>query len=154
MKANISSLILAGLCVSSAIATIGVDISQAFSTSTYSCMKSNGVSFVIPRAWCSYGGFDSNAVTNINNARSAGIPYVDVYMFPCRGKSASDQVSSLVSSLGSANYGQIWIDVETNPSSGCSWASYSGTSNCQYVTDLVNAIKSHGKTPGIYASYY
>lgn len=148
------AVLLAGLALSSAYATTGVDVSQLFSTSTYQCMKSSGVDFVIPRAWCSYGGYDKNAVQNIANARSAGIKYVDVYMFPCRGKSAADQVSQMVSSLGSSNYGQIWLDIETNPSSGCSWTGYSGTSNCQFVTDLVNAVKSHGKVPGIYSSYY
>ena len=56
--------------------------------------------------------------------------------------------------MGSSSYGTIWIDVETNPSSGCSWASYTGASNCKFLGDIVNAIKSHGKTPGIYSSYY
>ena len=112
------------------------------------------MSFVITRAWKSYGSFDSTAIQNIQNARNAGIPYVDVYMFPCRWQSASSQVSSLVSSLGGANYGMIWLDIETNPSTGCSWASYSGSSICQYVSELVNAIRAKGKTVGIYASYY
>ena len=84
-------------------ATKGVDISQSFNN--FSCLKSNGVNFVITRAWKSYGAYDSIAIGNINNARSAGIPYVDVYMFPCRGQSAASQVNSLISSLGSANYG-------------------------------------------------
>jgi hypothetical protein len=86
-----------GLLLGSAVATVGVDLSTLGSTSNYSCMKSNGMSFVIPRAWCSYGGADSNGPTNVKNARAAGIPYVDIYMFPCRGKSASDQVNSLIS---------------------------------------------------------
>jgi hypothetical protein len=71
-------------------ATYGVDLSTYASTSVYSCMVSSGYSFAIPRAWCSYGGMDGNAVANVNNARAAGVPYVDVYMFPCRGKSATD----------------------------------------------------------------
>ena len=110
--------------------------------------------FAIARAWRSSGTMDPNAAQNINNARAAGIPNVDVYLFPCRGKSAADQVSQMVSGLGSANYGMIWLDVETNPSSGCSWSSFSAASNCQYLGELVNAIKSHGKVPGIYASHY
>ncbi len=61
-------------------------------------------------------------------------------------------MASLVSSLGSADYGMIWIDIETNPSSGCSWADHSGTTNCEYVGDIINAIESHGKKVGIYAS--
>ena len=48
----------------------------------------------------------------------------------------------------------LWLDIETNPSSGCSWDGHSFESNCQYMEDLVNAIKSHGKKAGIYASHY
>lgn len=150
MKA-ISAVVFATLFAASQ-ATKGVDVSTL--VNNWSCLKSAGYNFAIPRAYCSFGGMDHNAVANINNARNAGIQYVDVYMFPCRGKSATSQVSELVSGLGSAHYGQIWIDVETNPSSGCSWAGHSGSDNCAYLSSLVSAIKSHGKVPGIYSSYY
>lgn len=149
MKTFISSLF-----VSTILATRGVDYSTLQSVSTHTCWKNSGIDFAIPRAYMSYGAFDSNGLHNVNNARSAGIPYVDIYMFPCRSKSAITQVSELVAGMGSANYGMIWLDIESNPSTGCSWASFSGAFNCQYVLDLVNAVKSHGKTPGIYASYY
>jgi len=59
------------------------------SVGTWQCIKNNGYSFGIPRAYCSYGGVDPNGKQNVNNARAAGIPYVDVYLFPCRGKDAS-----------------------------------------------------------------
>ena len=134
MQRNLSALLLASLCISSTLATKGVDLATAVSQSTFECFKSNGMSFAIPRAYKSYGTFDSNAINNIKNARAAGIQYVDVYMFPCRGKSASDQVSDLINNLGSSNYGMIWLDIETNPSSGCSWSSYSAASNCQFAT--------------------
>jgi hypothetical protein len=54
----------------------------------------------------------------------------------------------------SANlYGMAWIDVESNPSSGCGWGNdYDG--NCAFLTEIVNAIKARGKNPGIYASMY
>ena len=149
-----AALVLSTLFMSATLATKGVDYSTALSVSTHQCLKTNGVSFVIPRAYYSYGAFDPNAPTNIANARAAGISFVDVYMFPCRGKSAATQVNDLVSRLSGSNYGQIWLDVETNPSSGCSWTQGTGASNCQYVTDLVNAVKNLGKTPGIYSSYY
>jgi hypothetical protein len=162
--------------------------------------------FAIPRAWCSYGGIDSNGINSVNNARAAGMPYVDIYMFPCRGKSATDQVNQLFSYVGSPspivssddqtsargmsagikedfeqrfdmsfesdfkswraanvketdevnglNFGMVWIDVEINPSSGCSWASYSASSNCDYVNELINAVWAHGKQPGVYSSIY
>ena len=79
---------------------------------------------------------------------------VDVYMFPCRGKSASSQASGLVRGLGNADYGMIWIDVEANPSSGCSWASYSASSNCDYIVELINALRAEGATVGVYSSEY
>jgi len=49
-------------------------------------------------------------------------------------------------------YGKVWIDVETNPSSGCSWSGHDAASNCQFLTDVANKIKSSGKDVGIYAS--
>ena len=60
----------------------------------------------------------------------------------------------MITDLGSSNYGMIWMDIETNPSSGCSWASFSHASNCDYLGQLVNAVKAHGKVPGIYASHH
>ena len=48
----------------------------------------------------------------------------------------------------------IWLDIETNPSPGCSWASFDTYSNCMYVGELVQAIRNQGRAPGIYASYY
>jgi hypothetical protein len=39
-----------------------------------------------------------------------------------------------------AGYGMIWIDVEDNPSSGCSWNSHTHASNCDYVVSLINAL--------------
>ena len=41
-------------------------------------------------------------------------------------------------------YGMIWIDVETNPSSGCSWSGYSASSNCDYVNAMIKEIKAKG----------
>jgi len=48
----------------------------------------------------------------------------------------------------------VWIDVEINPSSGCSWTSYSWSSNCDYLNSLISAVKSHGKSVGVYTSQY
>jgi len=131
----------------------GVDISQLYSTSTFECIKKAGYSFVIPRGYCSFGGLDHNAVHSLTNAKSAGLS-TDVYMFPCRGKSANAQVDEMIGGISKSLYGTIWVDVETNPSSGCSWSGHDAASNCQFLTEIVNRIKSHEKTAGIYASYY
>lgn len=132
---------------------LGVDVSQLFSTSTYQCMKSNGYQFAIIRGYCSYGAVDSHAVQGLNNAKSAGM-ITDIYMFPCRGKSATAQVDEMMAAIPSNLYGMVWIDVETNPSSGCSWSGHDGTSNCQFIMDIINRIKAKGKNCGIYATSY
>jgi hypothetical protein len=54
-------------------------------------MKSNGYTFAIIRGYCSYGGPDANVVQGLKNAKAAGL-ITDIYMFPCRGKSATAQV--------------------------------------------------------------
>ena len=89
--------ILSLLFVSSS-ATIGVDISQA--CDAFTCLKNaHSVDFTITRAWRSFGTFDPNSITNLANAKAAGIPYNDVYMFPCRGLSASTQVDEMINDL-------------------------------------------------------
>ena len=132
---------------------LGVDVSQLFTTSTYQCMKSNGFVFAILRGYCSYGGVDSHAVQGLQNAKAAGM-ITDIYMFPSRGKSATAQVDEMMAAIPGNLYGMVWIDIESNPSSGCSWSGHDAASNCQFVTDIIARIKAKGKTPGIYANAY
>lgn len=68
---------------SSAFATYGVDVSQATSSSSFSCMKSNGYSFAIVRVYQSSGHTDPNGPTTIANAWAGGMSHVDGYIFPC-----------------------------------------------------------------------
>jgi hypothetical protein len=144
--------LLVALIVVPSLCTLGVDVSQLFPTSTYQCMKNNGYTFVILRGYCSFGGMDTNAVSNLNNARAAGM-ITDIYMFPCRGKSGSAQVDQMVAGISNNLYGMVWVDVETNPSTGCGWGNdYNG--NCNFLIEIINRIKSHGKVPGIYATQY
>ena len=112
---------------------LGVDVSQLFSESTYKCMKSAGYEFAIIRGFCSYGSHDKNAVQGLKNAKAAGLS-TDIYMFPCRGKNAKTQVDEMFSAIDHTLFGTVWIDVETNPSSGCSWSGHDATSNCQFVS--------------------
>ena len=81
--AILSSLALA------ARATLGVDYADNFSLNDMHCLRGHGIEFASPRAWHSYGAMDTNAVPAIATARKAGIPNVDVYLFPCRGKNAA-----------------------------------------------------------------
>ena len=58
----------------------------------------------------------------------------------------------MVDGMAGVEYGMIWIDVEINPSPGCSWASSSFDSNCNFLIELINALSSRGRTPGVYTS--
>ena len=51
-------------------------------------------------------------------------------------------------------YGTIWLDIETNPSTGCSWSIKSAAENCDYMQELVTAIQNRGRAVGFYASAY
>ena len=150
---QIYAILISMTLIYSANSVLGVDVSQLFSTSTYQCIKSSGYSFAIIRAFRSYGAVDPEAKQGLTNAKNAGL-ITDIYMFPCRGKSATSQVDDMMAAIPSNLYGMIWVDVETNPSSGCSWSGYSSASNCQFLADIISRIKAKGKKPGIYASRY
>ncbi len=60
----------------------------------------------------------------------------------------------MIKGLEGSNYGKIWLDIETNPSHGCSWDANTFKQNCDYIEELVDAIKAAGRSPGIYASHY
>ena len=142
---------------------------------------------------------DPNTASTLNNAKSAGIAYRDVYFFPCSfGKSIQSQVDQFYNGLAmqlealekgeqielvsdggddvrglqagyypgwendidlsvyaneqvksepretpewrkqavGKSYGMVWVDVETNPSSGCGW-SRTHAEHCTFVHDLV-----------------
>ena len=144
--------LLATLLIVPSLSVLGVDVSQLFSTSTYQCMKTNGYYFAILRGYCSYGGVDAHITSNLQNAKAAGL-VTDIYMFPCRGKSSTSQVDQMMAAISSSSYGMVWIDVETNPSSGCGWGK-DYTANCNYLAELISRIKQHGKVPGVYTSSY
>jgi hypothetical protein len=72
--------------IQSANATLGVDVSQR--VTNWSCLKKTGFEFAITRGYLSYGAVDSHANANIKDAHAGGIKNIDIYMFPCRAKSA------------------------------------------------------------------
>ena len=82
-------------CVSgSSTAYYGVDVSALTSSSAFSCLKSSGLgTFSINRGYQSSGKVDSNVCNNLNNAKSAGVAYRDVYLFPCPVSLVYNQLS-------------------------------------------------------------
>lgn len=131
---------------------LGFDLAKLYDLDTYLCLKTRGFTFAIIRAYRSLGVVDVNAVANLNAAKNAGLD-TDVYLFPCQSKNATLQVTQLMNSVPANLYGRIWIDVETNPSPNCGW-SKDADKNCQFLGQLVSAIKNRGKKAGIYASSY
>ncbi|KAA0166630.1 hypothetical protein FNF31_01408 [Cafeteria roenbergensis] len=143
----------AAALVPSALATYGADVSSHVSPDQWKCLKGDGINFAIVRAWYSFGAFDPNGRTTVANAWAGGMDDVDVYLFPCAGKSAADQVAGTVSGMSGVKFGQIWMDIETNPSPGCGWGSDLAR-NCEYIGELLQAAEAHGIKPGVYASPY
>jgi hypothetical protein len=47
------------------------------------CFVKEGYSFIVARAWKSFGGIDTNAELTLANAEKAGMTDNGVYMFPC-----------------------------------------------------------------------
>lgn len=132
----------------------GVDVSQLFTEADFACMKAqHNITFASARGYCSFGGMDTHAVASLTNIKAAGLK-ADTYMFPCRGKNATAQASEIVAGIPAHLYDTIWVDIETNPSPGCSWSGHDASSNCQFLMELVGALKAKQKKVGIYASRY
>ena len=110
----------------------GIDVSEPLSASTWSCLAKSSLQWAVVRAWHSYGSFDTNAPATLAAASKqgrnthrledssssvlavAGVPVVDAYMFPCRGKPAASQTSELIAALANASFTTVWLDVEAN----------------------------------------
>lgn len=129
--------------------TIGIDVSVAVSESTWSCMETEGVDFMIARIYRSSGEVDTNGAATISAARQAGINYTDAYLFPCYScGDAAGQVQDAVSSLSDVDFGMLWYDIENYE-----WSS-SESSNQAFIQELIDEGLALGVTAGVYSSYY
>ncbi|EAS05234.1 glycosyl hydrolase family 25 protein (macronuclear) [Tetrahymena thermophila SB210] len=157
-----AKLIILSVVASAVFCNFGIDIATLFNN--YQCFVDNGYDLAIIRAYRSLGLVDANANTNLLNARAAGMD-TDVYMFPCINDSkitAEQQVDDMINNLSLISsedegdaYDTIWVDVETNPSTTCSWNNISSVQDrCNYLQRIVNQILYRGKKVGIYASHY
>lgn len=96
----------------------GVDVSALTSTSAWSCMVGNGISFAVVRGYRSSGSIDSNVCSNLKNAQSGGVTHRDTYLFPCPkcGTSGGSQIKTMVDYVNtnckSAWSGRVWLDIE------------------------------------------
>jgi GH25 family lysozyme M1 (1,4-beta-N-acetylmuramidase) len=143
---------LACLASSPTLAALGGDVSVLVTREQFTCARDHGWSFVSVRGYHSFGAVDVNALPTLNNAAAAGIARRDIYHFPCRSVSPAKQIDDTLRALD-GHFRVIWLDIETNPSSGCGWGSNFG-SNCQFLAELIAAAKAKGASVGVYSSTY
>ncbi|KAI8081285.1 glycoside hydrolase family 25 protein [Halteromyces radiatus] len=138
----------------------GVDVSSLTSTSAFQCVKGQGYTRAGVRAYIeAWGGnpggkVDANLVQNYNNAIAAGLS-VDLYIFPCTGrstcKSPATQASEAIDAMN-ANHmqiGTIWLDVEVDPQSN-NWPDV--TTNQNTLTAFKTALDDSKLNWGVYSS--
>ncbi len=125
---------------------LGIDVSQPHSEDVLKCFVKEGYSFIVARAYKSYGAVDINAITTLTNAQNAGMTDNGVYLFPCTSttKSAQSQINEMVQGLHGLSYNRVWIDVETNQSPNCGWTK-DVEFNCNFMKQMVSAVKTAGK---------
>ncbi|KAI7874951.1 glycoside hydrolase [Lichtheimia hyalospora FSU 10163] len=162
MKSIIFGLsLIASAFVSTEAANTGVDVSALVSTDSWSCAKGLGYSHAIVRcyfeAWGGNpgGALDNACAKNYANAVAGGFDQIDLYMFPCTGrstcKSPADQVNEMVGHMNSnkMKIGTLWLDVEVDPQSN-NWPSASEAQST--LKEFKSAFDATGLKWGVYAS--
>jgi len=149
MTMMLLSLCIFSLFIQTSFAAYGIDVSQATYEPAWQCLKSNGYTFAVIRAYESGGSPDPNGPHTVYNAWAGGMDYVDVYMFPCAScGNPGGQVAAAVNYLRSYNtkYGMFWLDIE-GPQY---WEGQSY--NINFIAGLISAAKSMSQVVGIYTS--
>jgi len=130
----------------------GFDIAVPATTTNLQCMITAGYTSVIVRAWRSSGVFDTNARTTLSNAAAAGMPHIDVYMFPCPtcSATAAQQFNTMIADLAGVKFGIAWLDIEED-TVGQYWST-STTTNQAWYSALVAACVASGVRCGVYSN--
>lgn len=102
-------------------AAFGVDTAGTVTTSQATCLAQANVTFAVVRALHSTGAVDTTAASAAAAFKAAGVSSVGVYAFPCPTKSASTQISAMMTYLknNAVDFDTVWLDIETNPTTGC-----------------------------------
>lgn len=66
------SILFISLLLTVGYSILGFDISTTPSVETLKCLREDGRTFIIARAWRSFGAFDANVLQTINNSLAAG----------------------------------------------------------------------------------
>ena len=131
---------------------IGIDAGPLITfQSTFDCMKQQGYQFSNIRAFTLEGiDLDLSVRDTLIYSQKAGIPG-DLFIRPCRGKSARFQIDAVVLVIDSQYYNRFWLSLVPNPNKGCEWHS-DKKSNCDYIKEMLKQIKYFEEDAGIYTS--
>ncbi|CAI2354439.1 unnamed protein product [Caenorhabditis sp. 36 PRJEB53466] len=131
-----------------------VDFSVPTTLSQMNCLKTAKYSAIFVRGLAPTGSgvFDTNSITTIRNAYSAGLG-IEVYMTPqplstYQGYQQFDLLYNGLTQNG-ITIRSVWIQV-TSPAN---WQS-STTSNVNFINSIVSRAKQYGLTVGIYTNQY
>ena len=140
-------ILLIAFAISMISAKLGGDIATEVNTvDSYKCLKKT-ISFVIFRAYRSYGIVDPTVVQNIKNAKAGGFTDIDVYIFPgVKCGNPAGQVQSTVKALKGLPYTILWLDIEPYQ-----WPK-DKAKNRVFVAGLIAAAVKSGKPVGIYTN--
>lgn len=132
-------------------ALIGFDAAPVVSfQSTFDCLKSGGYSFANIRAYSVEGvDLDLSVKDTLIYAQRSGFK-TDLFLRPCKGKSAKFQIDAIMLAIAEQYYDRFWLYLGHNPNAGCEWSS--PHTNCDYIKTMVDQIKYFKKPVGIYVS--
>ncbi|CAD6192098.1 unnamed protein product [Caenorhabditis auriculariae] len=147
----IRELLILSVAIAGADAVLGWDGIQAVSESGFKCLKSHNYDFFIGRVWTSTGNYDEVGISNIKNARAAGVTDVGAYIFPClatRCAPPANQVEATINKLKAekAEVNYIWLDIER-----LAWPA-DHTHNRNFITAMVDEVQKMGYKPAIYSN--
>ena len=112
----------------------------------FSCFKQNGLNYAMVRAYLNFGQVDPNAKQTLIAAEQYKLKYAHAYINPCvQCKFEPEfQITQVVEALKGANYGGIFIMVQTNDR----WSS-NKNGNCLYINTLIKAVHKYGYMAGV-----
>ena len=70
----------------------GIDITLPYTDSVFACFARYNATFVVVQAYQGFGGMNTNALQNLQTAKTRGFP-TDIFMNHCPGKDPIAQVN-------------------------------------------------------------
>jgi hypothetical protein len=116
-------LVAAALLILQSYCLIGIDTAPiATLQNTFECLKSQGYQFSNIRAFTLEGiDLDLSVRDTLIYSQKAGLR-TELFIRPCRGKSAKIQIDAVILVVAQQYYERLWVYLEENPNQGCKWS--------------------------------